>query len=268
MGSGEIQCLGGRQQCTLRGPLGLDQSALVKANADLHYATVLAPPQCVAGHGVEHLVADQAARECVGQCVQPFDAIQMAWRTLGQRLVLPCTQCARQLQDAVTLGKATQLVERGQEVGGKATAAGTNLDDDGPGGGQHLRHLSRQRLGKKRRELGRGKKVAAGRMTAELLCAAGVVAQAGLVECQLHVAGKRDPTAARDDLGGDDAGQRLARGTRVDRGLGQVGAVEFHPSRLGSPGTAATRAAMASPTSVPRWRRPTMMPARLAAGWF
>jgi hypothetical protein len=143
-----IQCLGGRQQGTLRRPLGLDQSALVKATptsmqpSSLHLSAWL-------GMASSTSLPSRQPEKCVGQCIQPFDAIQ-----IGVAHARPASACCRarsapdSFQDAVALGQAAQLVERGQEVGGKATAAGTGFDHHGPGGGQHLRHLSRQRLAK------------------------------------------------------------------------------------------------------------------------
>src|SRR6185436_4220466 len=88
---------------------------------------------------------------------------------------------------------------------------------------EDLRNLARERAAEQWRELRRGDEIAA---RTELARAGRVVAQARLMQRELHVAGEADPVARGRELGGDAieeraAGcERLRPGRRQLRGLG------------------------------------------------
>jgi hypothetical protein len=99
---------------------------------------------------------------------------------------LPIAQLGARLQDEVF------AVELFRQHLGKRAAAGAELQDAVEGG-----QLARERAAEQRAELGRGDEVAA---AAELLRTARVIADAGLVQRELHVARKRNPAACGGDL--------------------------------------------------------------------
>ena len=148
------------------------------------------PAQAVSRHRIEHFVADQAAGKSLRQFVQPLDAAGKLWRTFAQRCLLARAQFAGQLKYPVMLGGAAQRVQCQQQVRRQSPAAGAGFHHQRARGGENLRHLPRQRLAVERRQFGRGKKVAARLMTAKLVRTTRVVAEAGCVERQFHVAGE------------------------------------------------------------------------------
>src|SRR5262245_33334195 len=80
-----------------------------------------------------------------------------------------------------------------QQRGGERAAAGAELEDRA----WKRVKLARKRAPEERAELGRGDEIA---LRPELRRRARVVAEAGLVECDLHVAGERNPALVGGDL--------------------------------------------------------------------
>src|ERR671922_2952164 len=109
--------------------------------------------------------------------------------TIAESCALARAQLGARLQHPVF---APQLAR--QHIGERA-AARTELEDV-----LERSQLARERPAEQAAELRRGDEVA---LRAELARAARVVADAGLVQRELHIAGKRDPAAGGGDLPDD-----------------------------------------------------------------
>jgi hypothetical protein len=118
-------------------------------------------------------------------------------RAAGDRILLARAQLAGELEDVVALGQRAAPLEFQQQADGEGAAAGAGFEDARRAGRQDLRHLGRQGLGEERREFRRGDEIAG---AAELARAAAVVAEAGRIERQRHVAREGDPAAGAFDL--------------------------------------------------------------------
>ena len=170
--------------------------------------------------GVEQLVGQHQSVETLGQAVEPADARHQVRRAFGQRRLLAGAKFAREIEDGVALGQRRACFEFKEQIGGELARAGANLDDVRCAEGHDLRRLCGQRLGEERREFGRGDEVAG---SAELVCAARVVAEAGGVQRAFHEARERQPAAGSVDFSGDQPAQCSAGSLGVGRGQGQGG---------------------------------------------
>jgi hypothetical protein len=140
---------------------------------------VLRPVHEVHGHCVDHLVGDDRSPEPVRQFTQEMDT-----GTETDRLT--SAQLGARLEDEVLAAEPLR------QHFGEGARAGADLEHRGKAG-----ERARQRAAEEIAELGRGDEVAA---RAELALAARVIAGAGLVQGELHVARKADPAAARGDF--------------------------------------------------------------------
>ena len=147
-------------------------------------------------HRIQHLVAHHHPLQGLRPGIQPTDLVSMR----GQGLRLACAQTAREIDDGVATHRVAQGVEQLQ---GERTGAGTEFEHLVSASlRQRLPHLHRQGLAKKRRQTGRGHKVAARiRHGAEFLQGIGVVAQTGLIQRHGHEAIKRQPAAGLGNAG-------------------------------------------------------------------
>ncbi len=110
---------------------------------------------------------------------------------IAEALALALAKLGARLEHQIL---AVQLAR--QHIGERA-AAGTELEDALEPG-----KLARERAAVEAAELGRGDEVAS---RPEFACAACVVADAWLVQRELHVALEREPAAGSGDLGGNAA---------------------------------------------------------------
>lgn len=141
----------------------------------------------------------------------------------SQTLLLALAQLAGEFDDAVAVGPHAQRIQFDKDVGGQLAGAGAKFQHVALAFGQclqHLRELVRHGAAEERRQFGRGDEVAAVlHAAAEFGRAAAVIAQAGRVERQFHVAVERKPAAGgRNGVG--DHGEQV-RGLRLRRLVGK-----------------------------------------------
>ena len=155
----------------------------------------VAPDDQMRGYGVEHLVHHDGAVDRGGQRVEPFDTRRVVWRDARN------AQVGADLEDRVAGRQRIELRERIQHVGGERATARAEFDD-----------LARHRCREYRRDLRghrlrvqlcrfrRRDEIAVG---AELARAGNVIAQAGRVQHDLHVARERNPATGSRNLRAD-----------------------------------------------------------------
>ena len=144
----------------------------ILGNSSFHDSAA-APPHCVHGHGVEHLVRDHHAAKGLGQPVEePHLAAE------------PCRLAAA--QRAARLENQVFALELPQQRLGEGSRSGSQLED----GPFDLVYLPCEGSPKQAAKLGRGDEVS---LRAELAVAASVIGLHG----ELHVARERDPAAVR-----------------------------------------------------------------------
>ena len=117
---------------------------------------------------------------------------------VAQAGLLAFAQLGAGLQDQVL------AIERLEQRLGERAASRAEFQDPAAG---NAGELARKRAAEKIAELGRGDEVA---LRSEFACPARVVAEPGLVQCELHVARERDPAAFPLDLLGDALARRHA----------------------------------------------------------
>ena len=180
------------------GPSTVVSRLSATAHVDLAQA-VVAHHHLVNRHGVEQFVGDEhtfeGLRECRGARDQPIGDI-------AERLPLRGSGCGAGFDKV----QANGLVERGvalargaKDIGGQATAAGAGFDEVNVDWQpstvdcrleqfSHLGHLNCEELAEQRSDIDAGKKIA---RAARPLGRAGVVAELGIVERQIHERGHR-----------------------------------------------------------------------------
>ena len=149
------------------------------------------------------------------QAVEPAHTRRQVRCAFGQRRLLAGAKFAREIEDGVALGQRRACFEFKEQISGELARAGADLDDVRRAERHDLRRLCGQRLGEERREFGRGDEVAG---SAELVCAARVVAEAGGVQRAFHEARERQPAAGSADFSGDQPAQCSAGSLGVGRG--------------------------------------------------
>ena len=191
----------------------------------MHGDAALVPNACLAvqqlhGHGVQHFVADDDALHLGRQRIGPLHQMRKA----RQPLLLALAQAGRNFDNGVLpqgwRGRCSG--EYLQHLLGQCTAACTKFPHGiGAGVQQGILHLHRQCLAKQGAEFGRGHKIAAiARPVAQRIAVAGVVAQVGCVQRQMHEAVKRQPAAGIFCHGlANDGGQRMVCHVAVEMGF-------------------------------------------------
>ena len=172
-------------------------------------------------HCVQHFVGEDRAVDRRGQRVDPVDTLDVCRRRARDRQPLPLAQVRRRLEDRIPRRQRVAHGERVQEVGGEPAAATAQLDDLAAFGcDEDRRRLHRQRLREERRHFRRRDEIA-GR--AQLGRSRRVVAEAGGVEREIHVALEGDRPAALGNRGPDAGHDPLAVRAGVGLGDGQLG---------------------------------------------
>ncbi|MNS99106.1 hypothetical protein D3C72_1334950 [compost metagenome] len=140
---------------------------------------------------------------------------------LRQRFLLARAQLAGQFDDRVFLRQLALLLQPQQQVRGQAAGAGAELHHPRQALRHQWRELARQRAREERAQFRCRDEIAAvAGIAPELGRAAAVIAQAGRVQCQRHIAVKADPAAGRIDRFANTGRKGIGSGLRVGGGKG------------------------------------------------
>ena len=139
----------------------------------------------------------------------------------GERVTFPFAQIGADFQNLIAGRQRTEAFELFQQTGGQRAAARTHLQQIRQPAHDQLRKGAGERLAEQRSHFGRGSEIAGG---AEFARTGTVVAQTRCIERELHIAGKRDPSA----IGGNVTTNQLVQALAVCKCLRRWGRQARH----------------------------------------